>query len=326
MYLEGKKVFLAGGTGLAGSAVLRQILVSVRDVRVRIPHRSPVGAFTDDTRVEYVYGDLTKPEDCERMVSGCDCAVLAAAQTGGARQACERPWDQVTDNIVMDVRMLEALHMAGVRRTVYVGTASIYQEFSGAIRENQLDWNIDPPSAHFGVAWAKRCAEKMCQFWHEATGMDILIARLSNIYGPYARFDPETSHFVAALVRKAVNGDDPFEVWGSADIGRDILFSDDFGRAVISMLNATSIHFDIFNIGSGQVTTVGDVAKLALKFAAHQPAQIVFNSTAPTTIARRVLDCTKARDVLGWQAEVAPEEGVRRTVEWWQNNKEKWKR
>src|SRR5206468_1897212 len=105
--------------------------------------------------------------------------------------------------------------------------------------------------------------------------------------------------------------------WGSPAVARDILYVDDFGRAVVAMLEATDVRFDVFNIGSGRATTVGDVAGWALKAAQHQPIQVVYDQAAPTTAPHRVLDCTKARSVLGWQPELSPEEGVRRTVAWW---------
>lgn len=326
MSLEGKRVLLAGGTGLAGAGALRQLLARFGDVKVRVPFRSRAGWFTDNPRVEYVQADLTDRADCERVASRIDYAVLAAAHTAGAREARDQPWAQVTDNVVLDARLLEALHAAGVRRVVYVGTASVYQDFSGAMPEDQLDWSVDPPAAYLGVGWAKRYAEKLCQFWHRVGGLEILIARLANVYGPCARFDPAQSHFVAALVRKAVSGDDPFVVWGSPQVGRDILYADDFGRAVVAMLEATSIKFDVFNIGSGCITTVGEVADLALRAAGHKPVKIVYDSASPTTVAHRMLDCSKARDLLGWTPETTSAEGVRQTVEWWQANKETWQR
>lgn len=326
MNLERRRVLLAGGTGLAGSGVLRQLLSKASDIRVRVPYRGRAGAFVDDARVEYVQADLTNRADCERVAAGSDCAVLAAAQTGGAQQARDRPWAQVTENLVMDARLLEALHAARVRRVVYVGTASVYQDFAGTIREDQLDWSVDPPPAYLGVGWAKRCAEKLCQFWIQTGGLEILIARLANIYGPYARFDPAHSHFVAALVRKAVSRDEPFVVWGSPEVGRDILYADDFGRAVVAMLEATDLKFDVFNLGSGRATTVGEVAELALRAAGHAPAEIVYDSGSPTTVAHRVLDCSKARDILGWTPETTPAEGIRRTVAWWRDNKDTWQR
>ncbi len=280
----------------------------------------------EDNRVEYIMADLTRSEDCARVVAGCELAILAAAQTGGARQTRERPWVQVTDNLVMDAKLLEALHGAGTQRVVYVSTASVYQDFMGAIREDQLDWNIDPPPAFLGVGWAKRSAEKLCRFWHETVGMEILIARLSNVYGPCARFDPVASNFVAALVRKAVDGDDPFVIWGNPEVARDIIYSSDFGRAIIAMLVATNVKFDVFNIGSGEVATVGEVAQLALRAAGHSPSKIVYNQTQPTTLAHRSLDCSKARMVLGWKPKVFPLEGINKTTEWWRINKSDWQR
>lgn len=326
MFLEGKRLLLAGGTGLAGSAVLRAALSAGADVRVRVPHRGRDGVFIDDPRVEYFQVDLTVAADCARVAAGCDCAVLAAAQTGGAQQTRDRPWSQVTPNLVMDALLLQALCEAGARRVVYVGTASAYQEFAGAIREEQLDWNQDPPSAHFGVGWAKRSAEKLCRFWHDFGKMDILVARLANVYGPYAQFRPENSHFVAALVRKAVNGDDPFVIWGDPAVGRDILYADDFGRAVVLMLEATDVRFDVFNIGSGRITTVQQAADFALRFAGHRPSRIMYDGASPSTITYRLLDCAKAFDVLGWAPQVFSEDGIRRTVEWWRANRKTWER
>jgi nucleoside-diphosphate-sugar epimerase len=326
MFLAGKRLLLAGGTGLVGGGVLRQVLSVASNVRIRIPHRGGAGAFLNDPRVEYVKADLTRSEDCARVAVGCECAVLAAAQTGGAKQAKERPWEQVTENLVMDARLLEVLARAGVRRIAYLSSATAYPELSGAIREDQMDWGVDPAPAYFGIGWAKRAAEKLCRFWHETCGTEVLIARLANVYGPNARFDPGASNFVGALVRKAVARDDPFMVWGSPDVGRDILYAEDCGRAVVAMLEAVEIKFDVFNIGSGAVTTVGEVVELALRAVDHTPGKIVYDSTLPTTINHRVLNCSRARDVLGWTPAVTPAEGIRRTVDWWRANKDTWKR
>jgi nucleoside-diphosphate-sugar epimerase len=321
-----KRLLVAGGTGLAGSGVVRAVLAGIPEVEVRVPHRGQDGFFSDDPRVQYVRADLTDKGGAAAAAEGCDAAVLAAANTGGAQQTRERPWAQVTDNLVMDALLLETLHGAGVRRLVFVSTASIYADYSRPIRETDLDWNADPAGPYFGVGWAKRAAEKLCEFWHRTTGMEILIARLANVYGPYARFDPAASHFVAALVRKAVAREDPFAVWGSADVARDIVYVDDFGRAVVRMLQATELRFDAFNIGSGAAVTVGQVAELALRHAGHAPSRIVYDSASPKTIARRVLDCTRAREVLGWSPAVAPDEGIRRTVQWWRDHSRTWKR
>ncbi|MBC7907951.1 MAG: NAD(P)-dependent oxidoreductase [Rhodospirillaceae bacterium] len=326
MHIDGKTIFIAGGTGLAGSGAMRALLAASPTVRLRVSHRSQAGAFVHDPRVEYVQGDLTDPAQCRRMVAGCDGAVMAAAFTAGARSSQDEPWRQVTDNVVMDARMLEAFHVEGVRRVIYVSTASAYQDFDGFIREDQMAWDRDPPAAYAGVGWAKRYGEKACKFWHDSTGMEVLIARLANVFGPYAKFDPQQSHFIAATIRKAVDGLDPFTVWGSPHVIRDVLYADDFGRAVVAMLNATDIAFDVFNIGSNRKTSVSEVVEWSLRHAGHQPARISFGEPGPATIAFRALNCAKARDVLGWQPSVTIEDGIKLTIHWWQANKGTWTR
>jgi len=327
MFVDDKTILVAGGTGLSGSAVLRTLLAQSASVRLRVPHQSDHGAFVKDPRVDYVRADLTDPAQARHAAQGCQAAVLAAAFTAGAQSSRDEPWRQVTDNLVMDARLLEACHQAGIGRVVYVSTASVYQNLDGFVAEDQLDWNQDPPPPHGGVGWAKRYAEKSCQFWHQSTGMEILIARLANIYGPYAKFDPNQSHFVAALIRKAVDGLDPFPVWGRPDVRRDILYADDFGHAVLAMLNATHIGFDTFNIGSGATVTVQQVVDACLKSAGHQPSTVTYGEpSGASSVAFRALDCSKAQKLLGWRAEIDFKEGLRRTVDWWRANKEIWKR
>lgn len=320
-----QRVLVAGATGLVGSAIIRRLLATQPEFTIVAPSRSGLGCFIDDPRVHYLRADLTTAEGCAQAAAGCQMAVLAAASTGGAAQARREPWRQVTPNVVMDSLLLEALHAAKVRRTVYIGSASAYQEFDGYIREDQLDWNRDPSPAYLGVGWAKRYMEKQCAFWHQATGMEFAVVRAANIYGPWSQFNPENSNFVAGLIRKAADRMDPFEVWGRLDVTRDIIYADDFADAIVRMLLAC-YPFEVYNLGSERRTTVGEVMDLALKWTGHKPRDILQVGTAATTVAFRALDCAKARSQLAWAPLIEPDEGIRRTVEWWQAHKDCWKR
>jgi GDP-L-fucose synthase len=174
-----------------------------------------------------------------------------------------------------------------------------------------------------GIGWVIRFVEKLCKFWHHH-GMEIIIVRAANIFGPYANFDPVTSNFIPALIRKAVDRMDPFEVWGSPEIVRDVLFVDDLARAVLMMLDNPNITFDTFNIGSGIKTTVDDIVNWALKYSGYNPSKIVYNNKKPMTVPFRVLDCSKAKTVLGWKPEITIEDGMRKTVSWWTQNRNRW--
>jgi len=324
MPLKNNTIFLAGATGLVGTAIINTLINAYPSVRIRAAYHHSVPLLQND-RVEYVQGDLASMADCKRMATGCDCAIMAAARTSGAAVLTSRPWEQVTDNLLMNTVMLQAFFELGIRRAVFVSSASLYQEQQGLIKETDLDLNKEPHTAHSGIGWVMRFLEKLCGFWHQQ-GMEIVIARAANIFGPRARFDPATSNFIPALVRKAVDRMDPYEVWGNPRVTRDVIYVDDFARAVVTMLNRDDIKFDIFNIGTGTATTVADVVRWALKYAGHTPSSVLYSDKGPTTVPFRVLDCTRSGTVLGWRPEIPVEEGVKRTVEWWQIYKTRWEK
>ncbi len=325
MSLDDHKVLVAGATGLVGAAVVQALLDASLSVTVKGTYRSAAGAFIVDDRVSYVEVDLGTREGCREAVSGCASAVLSAANTGGAMQTKTAPWQLVTDNVVMESLLLDAVHAEGIRKVVYLGTATVYQDFDGFIREDELDLNTDPPAAYFGVGWAKRYMEKQCAFWHQATDLDISVIRAANVYGPNAQFNPERSNFIAALIRKAVDRMDPFEVWGSLDVTRDVIYSSDVADAAVRMLSQCS-GFNVFNIGSERTTSVGEICDVALKSADHTPREVRQLDDRPVTIQSRGLDCSKARSELGWTPRVDINEGIMRTTHWWESHKDDWKR
>ncbi|UCF16776.1 MAG: NAD(P)-dependent oxidoreductase, partial [Phycisphaerales bacterium] len=281
MDLNGKTVFLAGATGLAGSAIIRRLVDGYPNARVRAVYNKTT-PFIEHEKVEYAKGDLRSKQACRELAAGCDYAVMGAANTGGAAVLESHPWSQINDNVIMNVQMLEAFALEKLRRVVYISTASLYHESDQQIREDDLDLNRDPCDAHYGMGWVVRFIEKICRFWHERCGVEILIARAANIFGPFDKFDPKTSNFIPALIRKAVEKHDPFEVWGSPDVTRDVIYSEDFAGAIVAMLSNDRIIFDVFNVGSGVKTKVADVVDWALKYAEHKPSSVQYRSDRPS--------------------------------------------
>lgn len=310
---------------MAGTSILKYLLCHCPTAKVCASYHI-TEPIIKDQRVEYVRGDLRSLDDCRRMVRGCDCAIMAAAYAGGAGFTRRFPWRHMDENLVMNKQMLEAFHLEGIKRVVFIGSAVVYQEFAGKIKEDQLDLNKEPHGAYFGYAWGFRFLEKLCGFLNEKYGMEVVIVRSANIFGPYDKFNPEVSNFIPALIRKAVDKMDPFEVWGDPEVTRDVIYADDFAKAVVMMADNHKIKFDTFNLGSGVKTKVADVVQWVLKYAGHSPAQINYIQDRPTTIKFRALDCAKAKTVLGWQPEYSIEEGVRKTLQWWKDNKDRWKK
>lgn len=324
--LNGSKVLVAGGTGLVGSAVVNALLKNYPEIRIVVPHRGAAGVTVNDPRVAYQIADLTQASACASVADGCASAVFAAARTGGVKVSLETPWAQLTDNIIIDAQLMQACYNAGVKRWVYMSTASAYQAFDDAIAEDEMDWNTDPAEMHLGVGWVKRYGEKACWFWHKKAGIEAFVFRLSNVYGPNASFDPVTSNFIPALIRRAVDKVDPFDVWGSPSVTRDVVYVDDVAAAVIAALRNNKIRFDTFNIGAGEPTTVGAVVQIVLKAAGHLPQNVQFGQSGPASLIRRALDVRKAKRDLGWVPQIEIEDGIRRTVQWWQENKSTWKK
>lgn len=320
-----RRLFLAGATGMAGSSILNYLIENNSEIRITASYHN-IPPVLNHHSIDYIQGDLRSLEDCRRMIKGCDCAIMSAAYAGGADFVKNFPWQHMKENLLMNIQMLEAFHLEGIRRVIFIGSAACYQEFEGSIKEDGLDLNIEPHDMYFGFGWAMRFIEKLCKFLNQKYGIQISIVRLANIFGPFDKFDPQRSNFIPALIRKAVDRMDPYEVWGSPEVTRDVLYSEDFAKAIAMMICNDKIKFDILNLGSGLRTTVGNVVKWALKSAGHTPAEIKYIQNKPTTIKFRALDCSKAKTVLGWEPKFSIEEGINKTTEWWMRNKGIWKR
>jgi len=323
--LAGQRILVTGAAGMTGAAIVAELLETDPTLRVRATWSS-TPPWLDHPRLEWVRADLTVRPACRSVSEGIDSAVIAAAVTGGARALTDSPESQVTDNLLVDTLLLDSLARAGVRRCVFFSTGSLYQPIEGIIREEQLDRNAHPHAAHRGIGFVKRAAEQLCQFWHERTGMRFAIVRAANIYGPRASFEPARSNFIPALIRKAVEGLDPFEVWGRPDVVRDVIYVADAAEAAVRLLGVPDLGCETFNLGTGVPCTVGEVAGLALGAACHIPSSVVYSDSKPVTVASRVLDITALSHRLGWSPATPIEAGIRETVSWWQANKHSWKK
>ena len=117
---------------------------------------------------------------------------------------------------------------------------------------------------------------------------------------------------------------DPFEVWGQPDVGRDVLFTTDFARAILMLMNAEAVQNEVVNVGSGRLCRVTDVVQCALQAAGHQPREIRYLSDKPISTRTRLLDCSRIQRLIGWQPLCSVETGIRQTTDWWNNHKDTW--
>jgi len=320
-----QRIFIAGSSGMVGRAIVDKICRGLPEITCVAASLTQKNAFADKNLVE-VSGDLRNLDSCIALTQGCDAAILAAASTGGILQNTTEPWKQVNDNLVMNAYLLESLVRNGVKRVVLIGSATCYQPISGIVQESQLDWFADPPSTYLGIGWVSRYLEKLCQFWHEKTGVEIVFIRAANIYGPFAKFDPQLSNFIPALIRKIERKPSVLSVLGHPYVERDVIYVDDFAEACLSLLKARSIRFDVFNVGSGRATTVTEVVENLIQISKSNHTTVEYEDYSKPSSKGRVLNCQKIQEAVSWYPRWTLQNGLAETYHWWEKNKETWKR
>jgi GDP-L-fucose synthase len=217
--------------------------------------------------------------------------------------------------------MLEAAYFGKVKKFIWLSSNAAYPPSDDrAIKEDEM-FNGDPYEKYFGVAWMKRYTEVLCRMYSEKLKDPMLcvVIRPSNIYGPYDDFDFATSHVMSALIRRVVERHDPFEVWGTGEDVRDWIYIDDFIDAVI--LAAEKINaYDPINIGLGEGHTINEALKIMLDVDGFNDAKVVYDTTKPSMIPKRLIDISKAEKVLGFKPKTSLKEGINKTIEWYKKN------
>lgn len=317
--LKDSRVLVAGGAGFVGANLIMRLLSLGARVRATLHRKGPVIL---DQRIEYIKSDLTQMEGCKEAVAGMDHVFLCAANTSGAAVIASTPLVHVTPNILMNSQMLEAAYFARVKKFIWLSSNAAYPPSGDRpVKEDEM-FDGDPYEAYFGVGWMKRYTEILCRMYSEKlrNPMTTVVLRPSNIYGPYDDYDFETSHVMAALIRRVVERHDPFQVWGTGDDVRDWIYIDDFIDALI--LAAENINtFKPLNIGLGRGYTIKDALRMMLAIEAYTNAHIVYDSSKPSMIPIRLIDTSEAENALGFKARTGLEEGIEKTIRWYRQNR-----
>ncbi len=311
---HGKKILVAGAAGFLGTNVVRRLLALGASVRGTI-HETPMQISTKG--IEVIKADLTLREDCARAVAGMDICVMAAASTAGAGIMDSNPLALVTPNVVMNALMLEAAYAAGVKKFVYISSNAVYPPFDYPVKEEEM-MSGPPFEKYYPISWMKRFGEILSETYATKIKkpMQTIVLRPANMYGPFDDFEPATSHMVSALIRKVVDRMQPLEVWGDGTEIKDLIYVEDFVQGLVLAL-AKLETYQPLNIGTGIPVSVRDVLEKALAVDEYTDAKIVYNTSKPTMIGKRMLDVSKAQQMLGFQATTLLGEGIAKTIAWY---------
>ena len=311
-----KKILVTGGAGFIGANLIKRLLDFDVIIRATVHKKEPK---IKDWRIEYVTSDLTKQEDCRRVCQNVDYVFLCAANTSGAAVMENTPLAHLTPNLIMNTLMLEAVYSAGVEKVLFISSNSIYPVTNYPVKED--DANFEFFEKYFIVGWMKRFSEIMCEMYSTKIKkpMQTVIVRPANIYGPLDDFEWETSHVLPALIRRVVERHDPIKVWGDGKDIKDFIYIDDFIDALILAMDKIK-EFNILNIASGKEHCLRDMIDIITKIDGYENADIQYDASKPTMIPKRLINASKAKRLLGFEAKTSIEEGLRKTIEWYREN------
>jgi len=250
-----------------------------------------------------------------------DIVILAAAKVGGIKANNDYPVEFLLENLRIQNNVIRSADQSGVRKLLFLGSSCIYPKFAPQpIPESALlTGPLEPTNEAYAIA--KIAGIKLCQAYSREKRRKFISVMPTNLYGPNDNFDLETSHALAALLRKAheakTRNAKELTVWGTGEPRREFLHVDDLVAACLLLLEKYDSP-EIINIGSGEDVTIRELAKLISEVVGFD-GELVWDNTKPDGTPRKLLDTTRIR-ALGWKPVIPLRDGIARTYEWFRAN------
>ena len=273
------------------------------------PHRFQLDLMKEDAVLQFF------------LKESPDIVILAAAKVGGIKANNDYPVEFLLENLRIQNNVIRSASQSGVRKLLFLGSSCIYPKLAPQpIPESALlSGPLEPTNEAYAIA--KIAGIKLCQAYAREYGARFISVMPTNLYGPNDNFDLETSHVLAALIRKAheakAQNEKQLNVWGTGKPRREFLHVDDLVAACLLLLEKYDSP-EIINIGCGEDVTIRELAELVCEVVGFD-GRLVWDKTKPDGTPRKLLDVTRIR-ALGWQPTIPLRKGIAQTYEWFLAN------
>jgi len=306
--LHNKKIYLAGHTGMVGSAIFREL-----------QNRG----YKNLIHKELLELDLRNQSDVENFFSATKPAIviIAAAKVGGILANNTYRAEFLYDNLMIEANLIHASYLNKVKKVVFLGSSCIYPKLAPQplkeeyLLTDTLEFTNEP------YAIAKIAGIKLCESYYRQYGCNYISAMPTNLYGPNDNFNLETSHVLPALIRKfheaKVEGTEAVTIWGTGKALREFMYVEDLANAIVFMMeniNAKDLYengITHLNVGTGKDISISDLAKLIAEISGFN-GNIVYDSSKPDGTPRKLMDVTRINE-LGWKYKTELKEGIIKT-------------
>jgi len=304
-------VVVTGGAGFLGGALCR-----------RLTERGATDIFIPRSR-DY---DLTRADDVRRLYDEHrpDLVIHLAARVGGIGANMRNPAELYLTNILMGTHVIEEARRAGVAKTVVLGTICSYPKFTPVPFKEEALWDGYPEETNAPYGIAKKALLVQAQANRAQYGQNVIYLLPTNLYGPGDKFHPDVSHVIPALIKKAVDAKESraqaIDVWGTGTATREFLYVDDAAEGIVLAAEAYDGDAPV-NLGADDEVAIRDLAELIAKLVGFE-GDLRWDGSKPDGQPRRGVDSSKAEALFGFKAKVSLEEGLRRTIDWYLDNRE----
>jgi len=303
----GKRVWVAGHRGMAGSAIARRLqsegceILTVGRDEVDLRRQEKVDAWMSAKKPHVVF--------------------MAAATVGGILANATRPAEFLYDNLVIETNVIHAAHRTGVEKLLFLGSSCIFPRMAPQpMTEDQLlTGPLEPTNEWYAIA--KIAGIKLCQAYRRQYDSDFISAMPTNLFGPGDNFDLQQGHVAAAMIAKVhrakTEGLSTIEIWGSGTPRREFLYVDDLADALVFMIKHYSSE-EFLNVGTGVDISIRELAELVAKVAGWH-GDFVYDRSKPDGMPRKVMNVDKL-SAMGWSARTSLDEGFAMAYRWYEKN------